>query len=159
MKSNSTQTKIHLQGYGGNKLLNLAGIYRFDPLNILGTKAKTLLMLICLFILSTSQMFAQIALRGTATTGTATGTSLTVAKPTGVAAGDIMIVNIAKEIENNHPLLRIEEGFRNYVSENKKVYTIFHVEIKQTHYTSVEDSIRRHSKPYADATLAKSGAE
>ena len=100
MKSNSTQTKIHLQGYGGNKLLNLAGIYRFDPLNILGTKAKTLLMLICLFILSTSQMFAQIALRGTATTGTATGTSLTVAKPTGVAAGDIMIVNIA-QLGNN----------------------------------------------------------
>lgn len=53
----------------------------------------------------------------------------------------IMIVNIAKEIENNHPLLRIEEGFRNYVSENKKVYTILHVEVKQTHYTSVEDSI------------------
>ncbi len=53
----------------------------------------------------------------------------------------IMIVNIAKEIENNHPLLRIEEGFRNYVSENKKVYIILHVEIKQTNYTSVETSI------------------
>ena len=53
----------------------------------------------------------------------------------------ILIVNIAKEIENNHPLLRIEEGFRNYVSENKKVYTILHVEIKQTNYTSVEASI------------------
>jgi len=53
----------------------------------------------------------------------------------------ILIVNIAKEIENNHPLLRIEEGFRNYVSENKKVYTILQAEIKQTNYTSVETSI------------------
>ena len=53
----------------------------------------------------------------------------------------ILIVNIAKEIENNHPLLRIEEGFRNYVSENKKIYTILQAEIKQTNYTSVETSI------------------
>lgn len=53
----------------------------------------------------------------------------------------ILIVNIAKEIENNHPLLRIEEGFRNYVKENQKVYNILEVEIKQTNYTSVETSI------------------
>ncbi len=53
----------------------------------------------------------------------------------------ILIVNIAKEIENNHPLLRIEEGFRNYVSENHKVYNILDVEIKKTNYTSVETSI------------------
>jgi len=53
----------------------------------------------------------------------------------------ILIVNIAKEIENNHPLLRIEEGFRNYVSENQKVYTILDLEIKQTNYNSVEASI------------------
>lgn len=53
----------------------------------------------------------------------------------------ILIVNIAKEIENNHPLLRIEEGFRHYVSENQKIYDIVNVEIKQTNYTSVEASI------------------
>lgn len=53
----------------------------------------------------------------------------------------ILIVNIAKEIENNHPLLRIEAGFRNYVIENKKSYNILHVDIKQTNYASVETSI------------------
>jgi len=53
----------------------------------------------------------------------------------------ILIVNIAKAIENNHPLLRIEEGFKNYVSENQKNYNIVEVEIKQTNYTSVETSL------------------
>lgn len=53
----------------------------------------------------------------------------------------ILIVNIAKEIENNHPLLRIAEGFKNYVSENNKVYKIREVEIHQTDYRSVETSI------------------
>lgn len=53
----------------------------------------------------------------------------------------ILIVNIAKEIQNNHPFLRIEEGFRKYVSENQKVYNILAIEIKKTNYTSVETSI------------------
>ncbi len=53
----------------------------------------------------------------------------------------LLIVNIAKDIENNHPLLRIEEGFRSYVSANQKDYTIIKVEIQQTDYTSVETSV------------------
>lgn len=53
----------------------------------------------------------------------------------------ILIVNIAKEIEDNHPFLRIEDGFKHYVSENNRIYTIIDVEIKQTDYTSVETSI------------------
>ena len=53
----------------------------------------------------------------------------------------ILIVNIAKEIENNHPLLRIEEGFRHWVTEHQKKYHILEVEIKQTNYISVETSI------------------
>lgn len=53
----------------------------------------------------------------------------------------ILIVNIAKDIENNHPLLRIGEGFKNYVSSNQKDYSIFELEIKQTDYNSVERSI------------------
>lgn len=42
---------------------------------------------------------AQIAQRGTATTGSGT-TSLTINKPTGVVSGDIMIVNIANDNNN-----------------------------------------------------------
>lgn len=53
----------------------------------------------------------------------------------------ILIVNIAKEMQDNHPFLRIEEGFRNYITENQRVYNIIDVEIKQTNYTSVETSI------------------
>jgi hypothetical protein len=43
---------------------------------------------------------AAIELRGSATTGTTVDTDLTIGKPTGVAAGDVMIVNIAK-VGNN----------------------------------------------------------
>jgi len=53
----------------------------------------------------------------------------------------ILIVNIAKGIENDHPLWRIEEGFRHYASENKKVYNILNADLKKTNYTSVETSI------------------
>jgi LacI family transcriptional regulator len=64
---------------------------------------------------------------------------------------NILIVNIAKEIENNHPLLRIEEGFRHWVTEHQKKYHILEVEIKQTNYTSVEttisDILTRQGKP------------
>ncbi len=46
------------------------------------------------------QVSAAIAQRGTATTATTTNTNLTINKPTGVVAGDVMIVNIAK-VGNN----------------------------------------------------------
>jgi LacI family transcriptional regulator len=55
----------------------------------------------------------------------------------------ILVVNIAREIEINHPFLRIEEGFRNFVVENQKNYHIIEVEIKQTDYSSVETSISK----------------
>jgi hypothetical protein len=54
-------------------------------------------MPLCAFTLTVE---AAIAPRGSATTGTTTGTSLTIAKPTEVVAGDVMIVNIA-QVGNN----------------------------------------------------------
>lgn len=53
----------------------------------------------------------------------------------------ILIVNIAKEIGSNHPLLRIDEGFRNYINENHMVFNMIDVEIEQTNYASVEKSL------------------
>ena len=44
---------------------------------------------------------AAIEQRGSATTGTTVNTSLTIGKPTGVVAGDVMIVNIAKVGSND----------------------------------------------------------
>jgi len=55
----------------------------------------------------------------------------------------ILIVKIAKELEMNNPLLRIEEGFRRYISDNRKEFNILDVEIKQTDFASVEASISK----------------
>lgn len=52
-----------------------------------------------------------------------------------------LIVNIAKEIENNHPLLRIEEGFRSFINEKQKKFNVLHTEIGQTDYSSVKSSL------------------
>lgn len=49
-----------------------------------------------IFFLVSNSIQAQIALRGAATTGTSTNTNLAIARPAGVVAGDIMLVNIAK---------------------------------------------------------------
>ena len=54
--------------------------------------ALSVLVLIMLF---STNLNAQIAQRGTATTGTSTSATVTVNKPTGVVTGDIMIANIA----------------------------------------------------------------
>lgn len=58
-------------------------------------KRWTVLFLYLIFFIS-SPLKAQIALRGTATTSTSTNTNITIAKPTGVITGDLMLVNIAK---------------------------------------------------------------
>ena len=63
-------------------------------------KWATVIITIIFSFLSGSVAFATIAQRDGATTGTTTSTSLPIAKPTGVLAGDVMIVNIAK-VGNN----------------------------------------------------------
>lgn len=52
-------------------------------------------------VMSGSHAFAQIVQRGTATSATTTNTTLTINKPTGVVAGDVMIVNIAQGGNNS----------------------------------------------------------
>lgn len=53
-----------------------------------------LLMFICFLV--SNPLHAQIALRNAATTSTSNNTNLTINKPVGVVAGDLMLVNIAK---------------------------------------------------------------
>jgi hypothetical protein len=101
MKSKSTQSKIHLQSYDGKKMLVLDWMSKYNPFNLRGAKIWTLTLVLGLLQLSTFQTFAQIAQRGTATTATTTGTSLTIARPTGVVTGDVMIVNIAQTGNNS----------------------------------------------------------
>ena len=70
-------------------------------------KAIPILLLILVLVLTavvttTTPAFAAgpIAQRGAVTTATTTGTSLTINKPAGVVAGDVMLVNIA-QVGNN----------------------------------------------------------
>jgi hypothetical protein len=52
-------------------------------------------MILLAFVLSSSMVYSQIALRGTATSAINTAASVTVTKPTGVVAGDLMIANVS----------------------------------------------------------------
>jgi hypothetical protein len=58
-------------------------------------KKFTLLFAFALLAIGNS-VFGQIAQRGTATSASTTNTTLTINKPTGVVAGDVMIANIAQ---------------------------------------------------------------
>ena len=55
-----------------------------------------------LFLLSASSSWGQIAQRGAATTAISTSASVTVTKPTGVVAGDIMIANIGNYLNSTN---------------------------------------------------------
>lgn len=55
-----------------------------------------------------------------------------------VAEGQkILIINISKEIDNYHHLLRKEEGFRAYFENNHKNKEIIKVDIRHTDYESI----------------------
>ncbi|MDB5010670.1 MAG: transcriptional regulator, LacI family, partial [Mucilaginibacter sp.] len=51
--------------------------------------------------------------------------------------GKVLIINISKEIDNYHHLLRKEEGFRAYFQDNNKKNEIIKADIRQTDYNSV----------------------
>lgn len=62
----------------------------------------------------------------------------------------VLIVNISKEIDAQHHLIRIEEGFRAYFNDNKKRNEIIKVDIKRTDYGSVERHLSRIFKQHPD---------
>ncbi|MDN5285408.1 MAG: transcriptional regulator, LacI family [Mucilaginibacter sp.] len=51
--------------------------------------------------------------------------------------GKMLIINISKEIDNDHHLLRKEEGFRAYFRDNNSLNEIIKADIRQTDYNSV----------------------
>jgi LacI family transcriptional regulator len=53
----------------------------------------------------------------------------------------ILVVNIVKEIDNQHHVIRKEEGFRTYFKEKKIQAEILEVNIRQTHDKAVEKSL------------------
>lgn len=50
----------------------------------------------------------------------------------------VLLVNISKEIDTHHHLLRKEEGFKSYFLENNKDYEVIRTDIRQTDYPSVK---------------------
>jgi LacI family transcriptional regulator len=50
----------------------------------------------------------------------------------------VLIVNIAKQADNLHHLLRKEEGFRDYFMENQKRHEILKLDIRDTDYDNVK---------------------
>jgi hypothetical protein len=62
---------------------------------------KKFTLILSMALLLGSAASAQIALRGTPTSATSANATLTINKPTGVVAGDVMIVNIAMSDDND----------------------------------------------------------
>ncbi|MDF9798923.1 LacI family transcriptional regulator [Catalinimonas alkaloidigena] len=62
----------------------------------------------------------------------------------------LLVVNISKEIDNHHHLLRKEEGFRNYFKDNLLSNPIIKVDILQTNYTAIRDSLKTVFKEHPD---------
>jgi LacI family transcriptional regulator len=62
----------------------------------------------------------------------------------------ILVINISKEIDNNHHLLRKEEGFRTYFKDNDLQNEIIKIDIRQTDYTSIASRLKEQLKSHPD---------
>src|SRR5690606_26163362 len=68
----------------------------------------------------------------------------------GAGAGKILVVNISKEMDNHHHLLRKEEGFRAWFGDHGKPNEILKIDIRETGYESVEAALSRTLKDHPD---------
>jgi LacI family transcriptional regulator len=65
--------------------------------------------------------------------------------------GKVLIINISREIDNHHHLLRKEEGFRAYFADHTKELSIIKDDIRQTDYTSVASRLKELLQAHPDA--------
>jgi len=56
-------------------------------------------------------------------------------------SGKILVVNISRDIDNQHHLLRKEEGFRAYFKDHGKDMEIVKTDIRQTDYVSIASNL------------------
>ena len=62
----------------------------------------------------------------------------------GVAEDEkVLVVNISKEIDNHHHLLRKEEGFRKYFKDHQRSNEIVKIDIRKTEYAALEEIMAR----------------
>ena len=66
--------------------------------------------------------------------------------------GKIMVVNIVKEMDNQHHVVRKEEGFRSYFRDKKIKAEILEVNISQTDYKAVEKRLTEVFEQNSDIT-------
>jgi LacI family transcriptional regulator len=57
--------------------------------------------------------------------------------------GKILLVNISKEIDNHHHLLRKEDGFRCYFRDNQINKEILKIDIRKTDYESIKKNLAK----------------
>lgn len=60
-----------------------------------------------------------------------------------VKNGKVLLVNVSKELDQYHHLLRKEEGFRAYFEKNNKKLQILKLDIKQTDSSSIEEALNK----------------
>lgn len=70
-----------------------------------------------------------------------------------VQQGKILVVNISREIDNHHHLLRKEEGFRKYFQDKGYATPIIKADIHQTDYQAVEGCLSQLLEANADVTV------
>src|SRR5690606_21167365 len=68
----------------------------------------------------------------------------------GTGEGKILVVNISKEIDNHHHLLRKEEGFRAWFADHGKANEIHKIDIRETGYESVAAALSRTFADHPD---------
>lgn len=68
----------------------------------------------------------------------------------GAGDGKVLVVNISREMDNHHHLLRKEEGFRAWFKDHGKTNKILKVDIRRTDYASVEKSLSTRLKRHKD---------
>ena len=84
----------------GGRTFALGGVMGQSCLPAMKTTLVLPILSLLLILLGSLTTNAAITQRGSATTATTTGTSLTINKPTGVVQGDVMFVNIAQTGNN-----------------------------------------------------------
>ena len=55
----------------------------------------------------------------------------------------VLVVNISKELDDHHHLLRKEEGFRNYFRDHQKTNEIVKVDIRKMEYASIAEALTK----------------
>lgn len=69
--------------------------------------------------------------------------------------GNILLVNISKELDAHHHLLRKEEGLRAYLSANGLKQDLYKIDIRHTNYSAIAKALdaKREEMPPVDAVF------